>query len=242
MAKSVKDKEISKSLLDRVNEIDAQALGKGTPIAGNLWALAQRCMWEKGLAVIEAYPDIAEKISEPDQGGRPKKGEARSVSIRKVADDLGRGGGAVRRWLKLALAFPTEGKVVAYIKDGKAAAAEKWQRKQIASDGEREDPKPNKQKKMEDNTLAAVRARWDADGEVDADDIEYLISAIENLRTGLQNALTALLDDAPDKALGALQKTLEGPAGSGVGFDPSAEEVVGEAEEIEDELEAVKAE
>jgi len=200
-------KAVQKTLLDTINEIDAQTVAKGTPQAGGLWALMERGKWQKGKAVIKFYPTV-EEVGK-SKGGRPRKTEGRQVSYRSIAEELGRSADSIKRWVKLVITVgKSDEAFAAYIKEGRAAQEAHWQRKLIASDLDRKEPEPNVRKQVEDRTFAAVMERFKEVGDLEEADVKYLIERVQRLVDSLTKVLKALQDENVERALQLCQEAL----------------------------------
>lgn len=199
-----------KTLIDVVNNIDAQTLARGAPLFGEVWMVEKRGMWLKGKAVLEYYPELEEYASQPSAGGRPKKGTGPAISFRSVSKEIGRAPDSIQKWLKLFLTIgKTEKLFLAWAKEGREAQEETWQRKRLAADTgkiKNQEPKINT-KRLTNDTLRAVKKRA-RQGDWDPKDELYLVDEVDRLRVMIGKVYRCLLDDEYQKAVVMLEDAL----------------------------------
>lgn len=82
------------SLRDRLDAIVQEIIVAGRESVGEQWELKKYGMWRSGLEVLKDYPELEEK---PSRGGRGVE----TVSLRTVADQVGRGKDSIKRWIDL---------------------------------------------------------------------------------------------------------------------------------------------
>lgn len=192
------------TLLNNVNEIDAQTLAGGKEKVGGLWLIERRGMWLKGLAVIQEYPHLEEDY---DKVGR-RKADGK-MTIKKLAAVLGRSERTISKWIKLVISVgQTEAEFESWAGPAMLAVQDRWERKLIKSDNERKDSEPDLKKAIEDMAYLSVKERVDS-GEETEDDVKWLINRVKTLTNCLKKVMQNLLDDAKEKAIAQIEGMLE---------------------------------
>lgn len=199
--------EKSTKLLGAVNEIDANTIAEASPHFEEAWKVEKRGMWMKGRAVLEAFPELEERALAGS--GRPSKEKVSEITFTDLEEVLGRSRQTIVAWVKLVLEHgKTKKDFEAWLRNAVRPEIEKFQRKLIATDGERKEPEPDVKKAIEDQTFLAVAERANA-GEYTDEDVKWLVMQHRHMLSVMRKVLQFLLDDQKDKAIKEIEAVVE---------------------------------
>lgn len=112
-------------LKQRLDAIDQETIRQGRSDVASLWILEKYGMWQKGRAVMQAYPDLS---TEPRKGGRG----VCEVSFARIAKETHRSDHSIAKWVALYLAHPDEADFLAWANDEAAKVVARWERKLLS--------------------------------------------------------------------------------------------------------------
>jgi len=197
-------KEADQELLNKINEIDTATLAEGGSKMAELCVLEKRGMWEKGLAILAAYPDLEDGGA---TAGRPKKNSPIVISMNKVAKVTGRSTPTISKWIKLVMVIgKTKTAFDRWIKEAKEAASEKWKHKLL------HDNTAEKQSKQVENELyLSLSEQIDTTLYTDEQaraDIKMLFGYFKMFEKHIRKAIMNIVDGETDRAREELEKAL----------------------------------
>jgi len=171
----------------------------------DLFVLEKLGMWQKGLAVLEMYPELKNGGA---KAGRPKIDSPAIISMNKVAIITGRSTPTISKWIKLVMVVgKTRKEFNKWVKEAMAAAIDRWQRKLL------EDNTSKKEKKTENELYLSMREQIDIssyEDETCKSDIKMLFGYFNRFEKHIRRAIMNLADGEIDKAREELEKALSG--------------------------------
>lgn len=110
----------SSALKATLDKIDADTVLSSAGKVESVWISEKHGMWRKGIAVLEAYPGLADKKNLP-KGGRGVSG-----GFMQVERATGRQAESIAKWVNLALAHKTEKDLLAWANRESKLVVDRW--------------------------------------------------------------------------------------------------------------------